>query len=179
MIEVIKNRRSIRKYMNKEVEEDKLLEILESGRLAPSGSNTQPWQFIVIKSEQNKEKVAKVSHNQKWMTTAPIQIVCVADIRCRIDENIDISLDENSKEEEVKQIIRDTSIAVEHMSLTATELGLGSCWVAWFTQAEFRSVLNIPDDKYVLCVLTIGYPDEAPNPRPRKKLEDIVHYEKW
>ena len=179
MIKAINNRRSIRKYINKEVEEEKLLQILESGRLAPSGSNTQPWHFLVIKSKENKEKVAKVSHNQKWMATAPVNIVCVADIRSRIDENIEISVSENSKEEEVKQIIRDTAIAVEHMSLTATELGLGTCWVAWFTQEEFRPVLNIPNDKYVLCVLTIGYADENPKPRSRKKLEDIVHYEEW
>jgi nitroreductase len=179
MIEAIKSRRSIRKYIDKEIEEKKLVQILESGRLAPSGSNTQPWHFIVIKSKENKDKVAKVSHDQKWMATAPVQIVCVADVRSRTDANVEICVDENSKEEEVKQIIRDTAISVEHMSLTATELGLGTCWVAWFTQEEFRPVLNIPDDKYVLCVLTIGYADEDPKPRPRKKLEDIVHYEEW
>lgn len=179
MFEAIKKRRSIRKYVNKEVEEEKLTQILESARLAPSGSNTQPWQFIVIKSEKNRELVAKVSHNQKWMASAPVHIVCVADIRSRIDENIESFINENSKEEEVKLIIRDTAIAVEHMSLTATELGLGTCWVAWFTQEEIRTVLNIPNDKYVLCVLTIGYADEDPKPRPRKKLEDIVHYEEW
>ena len=179
MIKAIEKRRSIRKYINKEVEEEKLAQILESGRLAPSGSNTQPWQFIVIKSKGNREKVSKVSHNQKWMATAPLHIVCVADVRSRIDENIEICINENSKEEEIKQIIRDTAIAVEHMSLTATELGLGTCWVAWFTQSEIRPVLNVPNDKYVLCVLTIGYADEDPKPRPRKKLEDIVHYEQW
>lgn len=69
MSKIIKNRRSIRKYINKEVEEEKSAQILESGRLALSGSNTQPWQFIVIKSKGNREKVATVLHNQKWMAT--------------------------------------------------------------------------------------------------------------
>ncbi len=79
----------------------------------------------------------------------------------------------------MKQIIRDTAIAIEHIALQAVELGLGTCWVAWYTQEEFRPVLNIPEDKYVVCVLTVGYPDEAPNPRPRKSLKEIVHHEQW
>jgi len=178
MIKAIEARRSIRKYKNQEVEEEKIIELLESARLAPSGSNTQPSHFIVVKSKENREKIAKVSHNQKWMLTAPVHIVCVADLQCRIKEG-HISINELSPEEEVKQIIRDTAIAIEHIALQAVESGLGTCWVAWYTQEEFRPVLNIPEDKYVVCVLTVGYPDEAPNPRPRKSLKEIVHYEQW
>lgn len=113
------------------------------------------------------------------MVAAPVFIVCVADIRSRIKAESKISLDENSPEEEVKQIIRDTSIATEHILLTAASLGLGSCWVAWFTQNAIRPVLNIPADKYVVGIITLGYADEQPAPRPRKKMEEIVHYEQW
>lgn len=179
MIKAIEDRRSIRKYMNKPVEDEKLLQILESARLAPSGSNTQPWQIIVVKEQENREKVAKASYNQKWMVSAPVHLVCVADIKARLPKSKDLYIDEYSKEFEVKQMIRDTSIAIEHMVLTATDLGLGTCWIAWFEQKDFRPVLNIPEDKYVVAVLTLGYPDEAPNPRPRKSLEEIVHYEQW
>jgi nitroreductase len=179
MIKAIEDRRSIRKYMDKPVEDEKLLQILESARLAPSGSNTQPWQIIVVKEQENREKVAKASYNQKWMASAPVHLVCVADIKARLPKSKDLYIDEYSKEFEVKQIIRDTSIAIEHMALTATDLGLGTCWIAWFEQKDFRPVLNIPEDKYVVAVLTLGYPDEAPNPRPRKSLEEIVHYEQW
>lgn len=179
MIKAIEDRRSIRKYMNKPVEDEKLLQILESARLAPSGSNTQPWQIIVVKEQENREKVAKASYNQKWMVSAPVHLVCVADIKARLPKSKDLYIDEYSKEFEVKQMIRDTSIAIEHMALTATDLGLGTCWIAWFEQKDFRPVLNIPEDKYVVAVLTLGYPDEAPNPRPRKSLEEIVHYEQW
>ncbi|WP_346888036.1 nitroreductase family protein [Clostridium sp. UBA1056] len=179
MIKAIEDRRSIRKYMNKLVEDEKLLQILESARLAPSGSNTQPWQIIVVKEQENREKVAKASYNQKWMVSAPVHLVCVADIKARLPKSKDLYIDEYSKEFEVKQMIRDTSIAIEHMALTATDLGLGTCWIAWFEQKDFRPVLNIPEDKYVVAVLTLGYPDEAPNPRPRKSLEEIVHYEQW
>lgn len=178
MIKEIEERRSIRKYKNIQVEEEKIREILESGRIAPSGSNTQPWHFIVIKSEEMRKKVSYVCHDQKWMLQAPVFIACVADIRCRIKEG-DISINEKSSENEVKLIIRDTSLAIENMMLQASEAGLGTCCVAWFTEKEIRPVLNIPDDKYVVAVITVGYADEQPKMRPRKLLEEIVHYEQW
>ena len=179
MIKEIEMRRSIRKYTNKPVEDEKVLQLLESARLAPSGSNTQPWHFIVVKSELTRQKLAKASHDQKWMLTAPVYIVCVADISSRINESKDIILDENSPQEELKQMIRDTSIAIEHMVLEADTLGLGTCWVAWFIQEEIRPILDIPSDKYVVGIIPVGYADETPKARPRKKLEEIVHYENW
>lgn len=178
MIKAIKERRRIRKYKDKVVEKEKIEEIIESGRISPSGSNTQPWHFIVIESEEMRNKVSYVCHNQKWMKQAPVFVVCVADIRSRIPDG-EISINEQSSENEVKLIIRDTSLAIENMMLQAVELGLGTCCVAWFTQEEIRPVLNIPDDKYVVAVITIGYGDETPKMRPRKKVDEILHFERW
>lgn len=179
MIKEIRERRSIRKYIDKIVEDEKILKLIDSARLAPSGSNTQPWKFIIVKSESTKERLVKASHNQKWMLSAPIFIVCVADICSRIEEDMNILLNEDSPQQELKQIIRDTSIAIEHILLEANNLGLGTCWVAWFTQEEIRPILNIPSDKYVVGIITVGYSNEKPNARPRKKLEEIIHYENW
>ena len=179
MLKQIENRRSIRKYQNKKVETEKIIQLLESARHAPSGSNTQPWTFIIVESEETKEKLMTADNNQKWMMTAPVFIVCVADIRCRIDKDSDIWLDENSPEPELKQIIRDTAIAIEHILLEAECLGLATCWTAWFEQEDIRPILNIPADKYVCGIITIGYGEETPNQRPRKKIEEIVRYEKW
>ena len=170
-------RRSIRKYVDKPVEDEKIIQILDSARLAPSGSNTQPWHFIVVKSESNRQKLAEASHNQKWMLSAPVFIVCVADIRCRIEE--DVHLNEDSPQVELKQIIRDTSISIGHILLEAENLGLGACCVAWFVQEEIRPILNLLADKYVVGIITLGYANETPNARPRKKLEEIIHYESW
>ncbi|AOR25064.1 nitroreductase family protein [Clostridium taeniosporum] len=175
----IENRRSIRKYKDQVVEKDKIQKMLESAMLAPSGSNTQPWDFIVITSKETKEKLAKANHNQEWMTKAPVMIACIADISSRIKDTRGICLNEQSPEFELKQIIRDTAIAIEHMVLQAEHLGLGTCWTAWFTQDEIRPILNIPNDKFVVCILTVGYADENPKQRPRKSLDKIVHYEKW
>lgn len=179
MIKEIKTRRSIRKYIDKHVEDEKITQLLESARLAPSGSNTQPWHFIVVKSDSKRQKLAEISHNQKWMVSAPVFIVCVADIRCRITDDIDISLNENSPQEELKQIIRDTSISMTHILLEADSLGLGTCWVGWFTQDEIRPVLDIPADKYVVGIIILGYADETPKARSRKKIEELIHYENW
>lgn len=179
MIKEIEMRRSIRKYSNRPIENEKIKDLLESARLAPSGSNTQPWRYIVVKSEEMRQKIVKACHNQKWMLTAPVFIVCVADVRCRIKEDVDVYLDDNSPQDEVKRIIRDTSISTGYMLLEANSLGLGVCWVAEFTQEEIRPVLGIPSDKYVVGVITVGYADENPKARPRKKLEDIVRYERW
>lgn len=178
MIKSILERRSIRKYKNIEVEKEKLIEILESGRLAPSGSNTQPWHFIIVKDSKIKERVMCACHNQKWMLQAPVFVVCVADIQCRIKE-YSMNIDEKSSENEVKQIIRDTSLAIENMLLQATEIGLGTCCIAWFTENEIRNVLNVPKDKYVVAVITIGYADEQPKMRSRKSIDEIIHYDNW
>lgn len=175
----IVNRRSIRSYSNKEVSSDTVKLIVESARLAPSGSNTQPWNFIIVRSDEIRSQIAKADHHQSWMLQAPVFIVCVADIRVRIKDDIPLSLQEDTPMEELKQIIRDTAIAAEHIVLSAENLGLSTCWTAWFTQNDIRPILNIPDDKYVVCVLTVGYADENPKPRPRKNLESILHFEKW
>lgn len=126
-----------------------------------------------------KKDLIKADHNQTWMLTAPVFIVCVADISCRIKDSAEIYLDENSTEPELKQIIRDTSIAIENILLEAQHLGLSTCWTAWFDQKDVRPILNIPNDKYVCGIICLGYADEQPKQRPRRKLEEIIHYEKW
>ncbi len=179
MINSITSRRSIRSYTPQPVEDEKIHALIESARLAPSGSNTQPWQFIIVKEDEMRMKLATQSHNQQWMNEAPVYIVCIGDSSSRLDENNTVKWDENSPDPELKQIIRDTAIAIEHMVLTAEQLDLSTCWIAWFTQDDIRPVLNIPEDKYVIAILTIGYSDESPKPRPRKSFEEIVRYEKW
>jgi nitroreductase len=179
MIKQIESRRSVRKYLDKDVEETKLREILESARLAPSGHNTQPWTFIVVRSEETKEKLAAADNGQKWMTSAPVFIVCVADIRCRVGDGEEISLHEYSPEPELKLVIRDTAIAIEHILLEAENQGLGACWTGWYKQQDVRPILNIPDDKYVCGIVTLGYGAHTPKPRPRKSMEEMIRYEKW
>lgn len=176
VFEAISGRRSIRRYQDRPVEQEKILKLLESARLAPSGSNTQPWHFIIVKDPETRCCIARVDHDQSWMLGAPVFIVCVGDTCCRREIP---SIQEDTSDEEVKQIIRDTSVAIGHILLTAFEMGLGSCWTAWFRQKEIRPILDIPESKYVCGVITLGYPAETPEPRPRRALESMLHYEKW
>ena len=179
MIEAIQNRRSIRKYKDLPVEEETLLKIIDCGRLAPSDSNTQPWNFIIVRSEEMRTKLAHVSHKQDWMVAAPVFVVCVADIRVTTTEKGPMDIDEETPGIGPKQIILDTAIAGENIVLAAESLGLGTCWVTWYIQEEIRPVLGIPNDKYVVAIITLGFPDQSPNQRPRRSLKDVIRYEKW
>ncbi len=182
MIREIRTRRSTRKFKDGTIDEETILQLLESARLAPSGNNTQPWRFVVVRERATRERIAKANGNQFWMADASVHIVCVADIRSRIPEGTPLSLDEQTGLRELKQIIRDTSIAAEHIVLEAESLGLASCWVAEFVQDDIRPLLGIPADKYVVCVLAIGYADSDGRAAPvvsRKPMNEIVRYEKW
>lgn len=152
--------------------------MIESARIAPSGNNTQPLAFLVVRSEETKHKL--------WSFLQPeLDANCPGAYRLYRGSRRESpwqrpwSWRENSPEFAVKQIIRDTAIAVEHMVLEAESMWLGTCWIAKFEQEKIRPVLQIPADKFVVCILTVGYPDETPTERPRKKTEEIVHYECW
>ena len=179
VLEAIAARRSVRKFTHDPVSKEQLRVLLESARLAPSGSNRQPWQFIVVRSDTTKKDIAAASHHQNWMVDASVFIVCVADPVSRLKGQESFPVDDLSPEAVLKKVIRDTSIAIEHIVLQAEALGLATCWVAYFSQNDLRPLLNIPDDKYVVAVLPIGYAVEQPEAMPRKPLEELLHYERW
>jgi len=179
MIEAVRTRRSVRKFTGRDVEDEVVLQLLESARLAPSGHNTQPWRFIVVRSPEAKRALAKAAHGQSWMEAAPVFIVCVADVRCRIQDEPGLEVNGTSPQFALRQVSRDAAIAVEHAVLDAEALGLDTCWVAWYGQADVRPILGIPADKFVVAILPLGYPAETPGERPRKKLDEIVMFEKW
>lgn len=176
--QAIQQRRSIRRYKDLPVSEEHIELLLEAARLAPTGSNTQAGRFIVVRSDEMREKVSEVSHNQMWMMRAPLFIVCVADMRVRLPDG-PLAVDEHSPEPEVKQCIRDVAIQAEHIVLQAEELGLGTCWIAWFIQEEIRPLLGVPEDKFVVAVLIAGHPDESPAARKRLPAEEVTYYEQW
>ncbi len=200
--EVIKKRRSIRKFKLDPIPEEKIRLLLESARLAPSGTNTQPWRFIVIKDEETKKKLQKAAHNQRHIRRAPVIIACCADLRTfkefpkRVDELIESgALPERSRDvfiphlEKGMKTVSKTSliiaaaanvaIAAEHIVLRAVELGLGTCWVRWYDDNTVKEILGIPEYVEVMALLPIGVPDENPKQRPRVSLEEITYREKY
>lgn len=165
VFEAIKNRRSIRKYQERDIEEEKLERILEAARLAPSARNRQEWRFIIVKDRTKREELVKeASPHQLFMLQAPIIIVAyVLDrdyiMRCGVPAHY-----------------IDVAIALTHIHLQAVEEGLGTCWIGSFYQDKVKKVLNLPEEAEVIQLMTLGYPDENPDPRPRLPLNEIVRF---
>jgi len=187
--EVIEDRRSIRKYKPDPIPDRFILQILEAARLAPSGSNTQPWRFVVVKNEDTRLKLKEAAVNQKFVGEAPVVIACCGDLTAwrqypkRIKELVSGREDEEWNLEEVTSrmttTVRNVAIACEHMILQATELGLGTCWVGMMNREHVKEILNIPDYLVIVVLLTIGYPVEDPKQRPRLDLSKIAFHEEY
>lgn len=163
----IQERRSIRKYQSTPIEEEKLTKVLEAARLAPSAANGQNWKFIVVKDETTRNKIAEAAGGQSFVAEAPVVIVACG------TEPSQVMLCGQYR------YSVDLSIAVTHILLEAYELGLGTCWLGKFEEDKVKELLNIPEGVRVVAVTPLGYPAENPTPRPRKKLEEIVSYEKY
>jgi len=200
--EAIRKRRSIRKFKPDPIPEEKIRLLLESARLAPSGTNTQPWRFIVIKDNDTKKKLQEAAHNQRHIGRAPVIIVCCADLKAfkefpeRVDELIESgALPERTREVFIPYLSKgmdtvtkdalmvaaaaNVAIAVEHIVLQAVEIGLGTCWVRWYEDNKVKEILDIPEHVEVMALLPIGVPDEDPSRRPRLELDQLVNGEKY
>jgi nitroreductase len=167
VMEAIKTRRSIRGYQDKPVEEEKLLQVLEAGRLAPSSANRQEWRFVVVRDAEARMKLMSAAKNQPFVGQAPVIIACCAET----DKHV------MTCGEMCYSI--DVAIAVDHMTLAAWELGLGTCWIGAFYADQVRQILGIPGDVPVVELLSLGYPEKVPSSTSRLPLEEIVRWERW
>jgi len=154
----IANRRSVRSYNDREITDDQVALLIEAARLAPSGSNKQPWDFLVVRSPELREKISRLDHDQKWMLSAPVFIVCIGNESYRGDGDMD-------------RVIRDSAIATEHILLQAEHMGIATCWTGWYEQGAMRDLLGLDENCYIIGVVTVGYSDDRPEPRPRRKIE--------
>jgi nitroreductase len=200
--EAIKKRRSIRRFKPDPIPEEKIRLLLESARLAPSGTNTQPWRFIIVKDNDTKMKLQEAAHNQRHVKSAPVIIVCCADLKAfkefpeRVDELIESgALPERTREVFIPYLRKgmdtvtkdalmvaaaaNVAIAVEHIVLQAVEIGLGTCWVRWYEDDKVKEILDIPEHVEVMALLPVGVPDEEPSQRPRQELDKTVYGEKY
>ena len=167
VLKIIQKRRSMRKYKKDTIPEDVLQRVIEAARLAPSGKNYQPWKFILVQDEELKEKLARASAEQSFMAEAPVIIVA-----CGFPDESYSSMGRYMKSWPV-----DVTIALEHLILQAEEEGLGTCWIGSFEEEEVKSILNVPENVRVLALTPLGYPNETPPYRGRKRLDEIVSYD--
>ena len=195
LIETITTRRSIRRFKEDPVSDDMIHELLEAARLAPSGSNIQPWRFIILKSPESREKLRAVTPYH-FIVRAPVVFVCCADITAfktrpeRITElrqsgafnHVEMNNPEDGRygprpaePGDLKaRLVQNVAIAVEHIVLRAVDLGLGTCWIGRFNEEKVKEVLDLDENIYVFKLLPVGYPDGIPGPRPRLPLEKLV-----
>jgi nitroreductase len=167
VLNTVKNRGSIRKYLTKPVPKDELLKVIEAARLAQSAANRQPWQFILVTDAALKKSLSEAARNQSFVAQATAVIVCLANPA------------EAARVGPFEGFLIDMAIATENMALTAWDLGIGSCWIGAYDEKKVKELLDIPDDIRVVSLLTLGYPDEKPRTKNRKPLNVILHYEKY
>jgi len=163
----IQNRRSVRKYMDKPVEEEKLYRIMEAARLSPSAKNGQNWKFVVVKDEETRKRLVDEAIKQPFVGEAPVIIVC-----CGTEPDSIMKCGQ-------PRYTVDLSIATAYMILEAYEQGLGTCWLGSFDENKVKEILGIPEKVRVVAITPLGYPSETPSPRPRKELREIVCFDKF
>ncbi len=199
----IRQRRSIRKFLDKPVPREMIDEILEAARLAPSGGNRQPWRFIVVTDPEERAKLRHICWDQVFIEQAPVVFICCADLvaysrlsrmkRAQefIDNRVTQTLSGRFADPEFRAsllkmpdtdlalfratAVANTYIAIEHMVLTATALGLGSCWVAAMgEEGEINAMFGLPKTTVVAAVLPVGYTATIPPQRPRISLSEML-----
>jgi len=167
VFDCMKARRSVRAWAKREVEQEKLQRVLEAGRLAPSANNRQDWRFVVVRDAALRRRLADAAFGESFVGEAPVVIVACA---TQCDHVMPCGHPSH---------LIDVAIAIDHMTLAARELGLGTCWIGAFNPAVVREVLGIPESVQVIELLPLGYPASWPAPRPRKPLSEIISYDGW
>lgn len=165
VIEAIKRRRSIRRFLEKEVDEKIVKEILECAILAPSEGNLQPWRFYVIKNKELKEKLAVCAFGQKFIASAPICIVVCADLK---------RTSPYGERGRSLYCLQSTAAAIQNMMLYAVSKGLGTCWVGAFDERKVSQALFLPSHLRPVALIQVGYPAESPSAPPRTPLKNVV-----
>lgn len=164
-LDLVQKRHSVRDYLKKTVEQSVLLSVLEAGRMAPSACNIQPWIFIVIQDEEARQKLHTVN-DRPWFLNAPVIVA----ICC--DHSISWKRKDGKDFGDI-----DIAIAVDHITLAATEKGLGTCWIGSFNKNDAKKVLKLPSHIEPVVFTPIGYPATDSFNKIRKPINEIVYWE--
>jgi nitroreductase len=162
--ELIRKRYSVRAYRPDPLEDEKLQQVLEAARLAPTAANRQPFQLRVIPTAGREAELQRI-YNRSWFVQAPL-VLCA----CAIPAEGWVRVDGKP------YVDVDVTIAMDHLILAATDLGLGTCWIAAFDPAAAREVLELPDGVEPIVFTPLGYPADEPGKKQRKPLAELVQY---
>jgi nitroreductase len=177
-LDLARTRQSVRKYLDKPVEREKIERCLEAARLAPSANNSQPWSFIIVDDPKLKEAVAgktfdKLISFNRFSLQAPVLILIISE-RPSFFSRIGGAV----KDKQFSLI--DIGITAEHLCLQAAEEGLGTCMLGWFNEKGVKKLLNIPQSKRVELIITVGYPESIQiRLKKRKPIDQIKNYNSY
>jgi nitroreductase len=173
--ELIWSRRSVRRYLEKPVEREKILACLEAARLAPSAENVQPWRFLVVDEPSLRDRLAEEAFSgihslSRFARRAPVLIIILG--------HLDLIANRLGRQiQGISFYLIDIGIAGEHIVLQAEELGLGTCWIGWFNARRIRKLLEIPRRYKIVSILALGYAESRPgSEKKRKPLEEIAWF---
>jgi nitroreductase len=168
VVEAIRKRKSVRSYLDKVIEEEKLNAVLEAGRLAPSASNRQEWRFVVVRDGEVRRKLGEAANEQSFVGEAPVVIAA-----CAVTDGHVMSCGQLCYP-------IDVAIALDHISLAAVEQGLGTCWIGAFNEVKVKEILGIPEKIRVVELMPLGYPvTQAVEEKNRLSFSKIVKYDHW
>lgn len=168
-IELALKRKSIRKYKeNAEVTKEQLDEILKAAQHAPSAGNKQPWHFYVIRDAAVKGQLCEAAYGQGMLTSAPVVIAVIAD-----KERCAERYEDRGRE---LYCLQDTAAAIQNMLLCACDLGLGTCWMGAYDEAEVVKTLDLKENMRPVALISLGVPAMDPAPRGRREIDEIVTY---
>ena len=177
-LDLVRTRQSVRKYLDKPVEREKIERCLEAARLAPSANNSQPWKFIVVDDPKLKNIIAhetfsKIISFNRFSLQAPALVLLISE-RAKFSAKIGGII----KDKQFSLI--DIGITSEHFCLQAAEEGLGTCMMGWFNEKGVKKLLNIPSAKRVELIITIGYSESNQiHPKKRKEIDQIRSYNSY
>lgn len=176
-LDLASKRQSVRFYSDKKVDREDIITCIKAASLAPSACNAQPWKFVVVDEPELLDKVRKNVYDSiigmnRFVLEAPALIVVVGEKR-----NLTSSIGEIVKKKDFTSM--DVGMAVEHFCLQATELSLGTCIIGWFKNKEIKKLLNIPSNKNIELVISLGYFDNIIRDKKRKPFEDIYTFNKY
>jgi len=159
VLRAIQGRRSIRAFRSEPVEWEKVEAILEAGRWAPSGRNTQPWRFVVVESQEKREQLGRLVTQMDMIRTAPVTIAVLLDTEAGYDRIKDVQA---------------IGACAQNMLLAAHSLGLGACWIGRVRDEQVERVLGAKEHEELMLLIPVGYPAESPAPKERKPLSELV-----
>jgi nitroreductase len=177
-IELASKRYSVRSYLEKPVEKEKIIRCVEAARLSPSACNSQPWHFVIVDEKELKNRIAKetflsVSGMNKFTHDAPVMVVLVIE-----KKNLSSNIGSFLKGKDFSLI--DIGIAAEHFCLQAVEEGLGTCMLGWFDEKAVKKLLSIPDSRHIGLLISLGYPANEDNKtKNRKNIEEIHSFNSY